>query len=122
MKNTKIFDSDIKISLRNIGQNYGNEKYHISQSSIIIAFVLATFFMIDFYVFHQTSTNLAAVLSELHHQTSSWKFYDPKAYAAFGPTETVLLDLRYPEIGFIIGSFGTFVAFIWISNAERKVK
>jgi len=108
------------ISLRDIGKNYGNEKYHISQSSIIIAFVLAAFFMISFYAFHQTSINLAAILNELHHQTSKWDFYDPKTHAAFEAKETVALGLRYPEIGYIIGAIGTFLAFIWISNAKRK--
>ena len=99
----------------------GKKWLSFSSSSLLIAGVLCAFFIISFLTFLDTENNLRIVLAELSMEIEkSWTFSNPDTLSAFQPNPPAIGDWSLSSIGYLIGSIGTLIAFLWISNADRK--
>ena len=86
----------------------------------MFAAVLLSFYIIDFMSFQFAANNLNIVLSELEQQIGSWTFKNPNTLSVFQPADPVVGNLRWPSIGFLIGSIAALIGFLWISNVDRS--
>ena len=108
------------LSLKSIGTTHRFWKFSCSSSSLMFAAALLAFYIIDFMSFQFAAKNLYIVLSELEKQIGSWTFKNPNTLSVFQPAEPVIGNLRWPSIGFLIGSIAALIGFLWISNVDRS--
>jgi len=90
----------------------------LSCSSLLMAFILLAFYIISFISFRNVERHAHSLLSELYEQAKGWGLSDA-ATSAFRPDSKRILGLTLPAFGFILGSAGCLVVFVWISNAAR---
>jgi hypothetical protein len=88
-------------------------------SSIFFAVVLFLFYLICGIVINDTANKLATLMSAVYGQMESWPI-NVKTHFVFKPDSPVIWGLGLPSLGFLIGSAGALIMFLWISNVPRQ--
>lgn len=91
---------------------------YISSASLLMAVILMAFYIISFLSFIKLESHLRAILEELYADVREWGVSEAAANA-FKPDSKKVFGLSLPAFGFLIGSIGCLVVFVWVTNAPR---
>ena len=98
--------------------NIGSQFLGFSTTSLVMALVLLSFYIICFLSFRKAEKHLNSLLFELHERVEKWGIHQG-AVDAFKPNNQSIFGLSLPSFGFVLGSTGCLLIFVWVSNAER---
>jgi len=106
------------LPLRNIGRLFTVGPFQFSTSSLVIGFVFLSFYSISFLMFHASFNHASTLLTKMKAIVETMPNLSDISHV-FIAQEAVIGKLDLTSVGFLIGSIGGWIIFMWVTNVNR---